>query len=82
MPKQICNLRDIGSPKATDGLFALASRSSFSVNSYTGCLINDIKWLTYAGDCRLLKIVMFLYQVRKKTRFMAFEGDIRIFLNF
>ena len=46
------DLREIGSPEATDDLFALASGSSFSVNSYTGCVINSVKWLINARDCR------------------------------
>ena len=45
------DLREIGFLEATDDLFSLASGSSFSVKSYTGYVINDVKWLTYARDC-------------------------------
>ena len=46
------DLREIGSLEVTDDLFALASGFSSSVNSYTGCVISSVKWLTYARDCR------------------------------
>ena len=46
------DLREKGSLEATDDLFALASGSYSSVNSYTSCVINDVKWLTYARDYR------------------------------
>ena len=46
------DLREIRSPEATDDLFALTLGSSSFVNLYTDCVINDVKWLTYARDCR------------------------------
>ena len=45
-------LREIRSPEATDDLFSFASGSSSSIKSYTNCVINGVKWLTYARDCR------------------------------
>ena len=52
LPQKMYDIREIGSSEATDDLFSLASGSSFSVNSYTGCVINGMKWLTYACDYR------------------------------
>ena len=46
------DLREIGSLEATDDLFALASGSSSSVNSYTNCVINGVRKLIYTRDCR------------------------------
>ena len=47
------DLRKIGlSKEATDDLFSLALGSSFPINSYIGCVINRVKWFTYAHDCR------------------------------
>ena len=45
-------LMEIGSPDATDELYSLASGSFFSITMYTDCVINGVKWLTYARDCR------------------------------
>ena len=51
-------LRETGSPEATDELYSLDSRSfffcffCFPITLHTNCVINGVKWLTYARDYR------------------------------
>ncbi|KAG6519588.1 hypothetical protein ZIOFF_023082 [Zingiber officinale] len=50
---QVNEMRAVGSSEATDELYALANRSNFSAYSYSGAIINGVKFLVEQRDVRL-----------------------------
>ncbi|XP_073123839.1 uncharacterized protein [Henckelia pumila] len=49
---KVNEMRAIGSYEVTDELYALANRSNFSVYSYSGAIINGVKFLVEQRDVR------------------------------
>ncbi|XP_073120394.1 uncharacterized protein [Henckelia pumila] len=49
---KVNEMRSAGSHEATDELYALANRSNFSVYSYSGAIINGVKFLVEQRDVR------------------------------
>lgn len=50
---KLYNLRQAGSAEASEELFSLASGSSNLVSSYTGCIVNGVRFLCYDRDKNL-----------------------------
>ena len=44
------SLQDLNAPEASTQLVSLSSGSSFSVKSYSGCVVNGVKFLTHSRD--------------------------------
>ncbi|KAJ9543051.1 hypothetical protein OSB04_022758 [Centaurea solstitialis] len=48
--KKMCNLRQAASPECTDELFSLAHGTNFNAHSYTGCIVNGVRFVVRSRD--------------------------------
>ena len=69
------DLREIGSYEETDELYSLASRSSFSITSYTSCVINGVNgWPMHVIVDGRPKIVVAIAGTKENTFYGCLEA--------
>ncbi|KAG6500225.1 hypothetical protein ZIOFF_040068 [Zingiber officinale] len=64
-------MRAVGSSEATDELYALANRSNFSAYSYSGAIINGVKFLVEQQDCKWFDTDPTRRRIQEDNKFMS-----------